>query len=575
MKLRRWLGLTFFFCAVAAHALSLDREAFTFTHYDLTVRVEPEQQRLGVRGRITLRNDSAIAQKIAVLQISSSLDWRSITSAGKPLPFVGQPFTSDIDHTGRLTEAIVTLPTPVAPGASVDLDIAYEGVIVQDATRLTRIDTPEDVARDSDWDQIGAKFTAVRGVGYVAWYPIATEAASLTEQEDFSAVLGRWKARHAESSMNLLIRSTSSQTIIFSGSPAFAVAVPEEQIKNAASYTIARMGTNVPTFVLEDLSQLQIRGLPAVYYLTGSERAAQAYLDLLSNLDPFPAATGWRRLQIVQMPNADASPFVGESMLLLPFKSEPTEEDRLATVYAMARSEWLSPRGWITEGLGHYAQARDIEERKGRQAAIGYLVAHLSVLVSQEKERLRSNSAVVPESAAASTYSLIDCTDEVLVGAKAMWVWWMLHDMLGNANMELPLREYKASADKEPSYVQRLIERQTHRDLEWFFDDWVYRDRGLPDFKVESAFARKTMNDAYLVTVTIANLGRAGAEVPVIVKFAGGEVMKRLEVRGNGKGIVRVELSRAPEEVVVNDGSVPESDMTNNGFKFEITAPAK
>ena len=32
------------------NCFSLDREAFTFTMYDLDVRIEPEQQRLAVRG---------------------------------------------------------------------------------------------------------------------------------------------------------------------------------------------------------------------------------------------------------------------------------------------------------------------------------------------------------------------------------------------------------------------------------------------------------------------------------------------------------------------------------------------
>src|SRR5277367_185075 len=169
------------FCTAAANALSLDREAFTFTKYELDVRVEPGQQRLGVRGKITLRNDSATPQKIAVLQISSSLDWRSIRANGKQLQFVSQPYTSDIDHTGVLSEAIVTLPEAVPPKGTVDLEIAYEGIIVLDATRLTRIDTPESIANSTDWDQISAKFTAVRGAGYVAWYPIATEAGSLSE----------------------------------------------------------------------------------------------------------------------------------------------------------------------------------------------------------------------------------------------------------------------------------------------------------------------------------------------------------------------------------------------------------
>ena len=61
-------------CGLKPTATALDREAFTFTRYDLDVRVEPEQQRLGVRGKVTLRNDSDAAQKSLVLQISSTLN---------------------------------------------------------------------------------------------------------------------------------------------------------------------------------------------------------------------------------------------------------------------------------------------------------------------------------------------------------------------------------------------------------------------------------------------------------------------------------------------------------------------
>jgi hypothetical protein len=119
--------------------------------------------------------------------------------------------------------------------------------------------------------------------------------------------------------------------------------------------------------------------------------------------------------------------------------------------------------------------------------------------------------------------------------------------------------------------MPRLIAAQTQRDLEWFFDDWVYRDRGLPDFKVESAFSRKTMTGSFMLTITLDNLGTAGAEVPVIVKFAGGEIMRRLEVHAKNKTVIRVETPATPQEIVVNDGSVPESDMTNNTFKIEAT----
>src|ERR1039458_9098349 len=146
----KWRSLCFLcvLCASALNAFALDREAFTFTSYDLNVRIEPEQQRLGVRGKITLRNDSQTPKKIAVLQISSSLDWRSIRAGGKPLQFVSQPYTSDIDHTGALSEAIVTLEEAVPAKGTVDLEIAYEGVIVLEATRLTRIGTHTGTGRD-------------------------------------------------------------------------------------------------------------------------------------------------------------------------------------------------------------------------------------------------------------------------------------------------------------------------------------------------------------------------------------------------------------------------------------------
>ncbi len=46
-------------CASALSAFSLDREAFSITNYDLNLQIEPEQHRLGSRGKITLRNDTA------------------------------------------------------------------------------------------------------------------------------------------------------------------------------------------------------------------------------------------------------------------------------------------------------------------------------------------------------------------------------------------------------------------------------------------------------------------------------------------------------------------------------------
>ena len=48
-------------CGLLVQAHAIDREAFTFNKYDLDVRIEPEQQRLAARGKITLTERLRIA----------------------------------------------------------------------------------------------------------------------------------------------------------------------------------------------------------------------------------------------------------------------------------------------------------------------------------------------------------------------------------------------------------------------------------------------------------------------------------------------------------------------------------
>jgi len=60
--------------------------------------------------------------------------------------------------------------------------------------RLTRIGMPKN-AIIATGDQIKQVVSAVRGVGYVAWYPVAMEAGNLSEGRSLFEVLGRWKQR--------------------------------------------------------------------------------------------------------------------------------------------------------------------------------------------------------------------------------------------------------------------------------------------------------------------------------------------------------------------------------------------
>jgi hypothetical protein len=559
------------------NGLALDREAFSVTNYDLNLQVEPEQHRLGVRGKITLRNDSQTPQKIAVLQISSSLDWRSVKAGDKAVQFLTQPYTSDIDHTGALSEVVVTLPQAVAPNGTIELEIAYEGVILLDATRLTRIGTPEDAANSTDWDQIAPGFTAVRGAGYVAWYPIATEVANLSEGNSLFEVLRRWKDREVGSRMSLKLGLTSDNSglphILFNGVSCSEATISESmgvarQVQMAAADCMnQRLRVDIPTFVIADYLVVE-RPAIEVSYLRGHDVAATNFADTAEKIAPFISEWfGARREKAKTADLADpkAATFESGALLLTPLASSDPKAAGLAAAHQLTHASFLSFRPWIEEGLAHFAQALYLEQQSGRRAAIDYMGLHRFALGEVEP------ATAAPRSEDEVKNSLVNTTSEELYRSKAMYVWWMLRDMVGEAALKKALAAYRPEQDKEPSYMPRLITAQTQRNLDWFFDDWVYRDRGLPDFKVESAFSRKTPNGAFLLTITLDNLGTAGAEVPVIVKYNGGEVLQRLEVRAKNKGVVRVETPAAPQEIVVNDGSVPESDITNNAFKIEST----
>ena len=563
---------------VLLQAHAVDREAFTFTSYTLDVRIEPKQQRLAVRGKITLRNDSALPQKNLSLQISSSLDWRSIQLDGRPAQFVSQPYTSDIDHTGALSEAIITLPKEIPPKGVVELEVGYEGVIPLDATRLTRIGVPEEQAPHSDWDQIGKSFSAVRGVGYVVWYPIATESANLSEGNSVAETVARWKARESQAQLEINLSHSGEgapKTLLCNGKAGGATSFEQLGLAYLSKTECAfeGLGETVPLFVVgpfEGLDQPPVN----ISYQPDHKPAAETYALAVRLAIPF--VTEWfgplktspqARAEVVELADPEAAPYESGSMLLTPLNSDSALA-RLTAVHQLTHAAFFSSRTWIYEGLAHFAQAVYREQESGRQPALDFMGAHRIALAEAEKalDRERSQNAGTSE-------SLISTSIEDLYRSKALYVWWMLRDMVGDDALKKALAAYRSDADTTPSYVQHLIEGQAKTDLGWFFDDWVYRDRGLPDFRVAAVYPWEPSRNAYVVTVTVENLGNAAAEVPLTLKMEEGQVTKRLLVHGKSNAIIRIEAASKPREIVVNDGSVPESDMSNNVYTIE--APAK
>ena len=566
-------------CVFVSPANALDREAFTFTNYDLTVRVEPDQQRLGVRGKIVLRNDSQSPQKNLSLQISSTLHWSSIQYEGRPVEYASQTYTSDIDHTGALTEAIVTLPRSLVTRQTIELEIGYEGVIPQEATRLTRIGVPADVANHSDWDQINRSFTGVRGIGYVAWYPIATEAADLSDGNSVFQAVGRWKLRAAQrEQMKVTFThsdSSGARPRLFCNGRGSVLGF--EQVGRMYSVQTEcwfdSSATAVPLFVIGDFEALD-RPAVNISFLPGHKSSADNYGLAVEETAPW--VSKWLgdhkqkpfKAEVIELPDPKAAPFESGNLLLLPLTLQDSAL-LLSSIQQLTHVSFPSPRTWIYDGAAGYAQLSFLEERGGRQAVIEYLHSHRETLLASEKQ------IAAQVGTRAADDSLMHASDQFYVQAKAMNVWWMLRDIVGESALNGALHNYKAEDDKDADYMQKLIETQAHRDLEWFFDDWVYHHRGLPDFRVVSVYPRQLPSGGYMVTVTVENLGEAAGEVPVTLQMQANQATQRLIVPGKSKASIRIQAATMPREVTVNDGSVPESDVSNNLYRLESAPKEK
>ena len=579
MNLFRLTAIVVLLCSSACFA-ALDRGAFTFTSYDLEMRVDPSGQALAARGKITLRNDSSQPQSVAALQISSSLTWRLVQVAGKPVQFETQPYTTDIDHTGGVTEAIINLPAAVAPRGAVEIEVGYSGTITPDATRLTRIGTPAATALRSDWDQISSSFTAVRGIGFVAWYPVEMEAASLSSGNALFQTLGEWKEREAQSSLKVnfcWINDDAPLTVVANGQlEGIGRTSPVEEgqgITGCTPYRFAPLGMTVPTFAIGNFAALR-QTLITVYHIPEHEAVAEDYAAAVQKLAPFVAR--WlgqphSSVKIVELNSGQAASFESGGVLFTGLNSQEPKPLQLQMVHELAHATLSSERPWIYEGVAHFLQAVEREQQDGREAALAYMTGQLPPLMEAERAVDEAAARGQPPPGA-DKQSLINATDDVFYHTKAMYVWWMLRDMVGDPALRRALQSYRADQDHEASYMQRLAQTQSQRDLEWFFDDWVYRDRGLPDLQVESAYPRKLLAGEYVLTVTVKNTGDVRAEVPVAARAPQGEMSHRVQVPAKGKAVVRIRIPAAPVEAVVNDGSVPESDPNNNTLKI-TTAP--
>ncbi len=247
--------------AQSSNASSLedaDRQAVAVTGLDLDLRLDTAAQQLAARALVTVRNTGTAPLSRIPLQISSSLNWERVRIAGRDATSPVATINSDSDHTGQLHEAAIALPTPLAPGETLELDVTYSGTITATARRLVSVGTPEDSASHSDWDQISPAFTGLRGFGNVAWYPVVSLPVIIGDGARLFDEIGRQKLRSVgtEFRLRLTVEFPQGQapTVALVNGNAVPLKIADPQNPNPDLPGIASSDTGPTTLTFESPS---------------------------------------------------------------------------------------------------------------------------------------------------------------------------------------------------------------------------------------------------------------------------------------------------------------------------------
>ena len=545
------------------------RAAPIFTAYDLTVHLAPAQASLSVEARVTLRNGGEQPLGIIPLQLSSSLHVDRVSLAGVRLPVAEGEIASDADHTGKLEETAVTLPQPLAPGASVTLSVAYGGTIEPSTGRGEGLGAT--VAARSEWDRISEGFTGLRGFGEVVWYPVCSLPALVDQGARLAAEIDRQRARNQDARIAIAVTEEftggAPTVALLAGQllePGKPEAMPSASFPGVVRFEVPahRLGFGVPNlFVASRMVSAaplaEAKGRLLEVYATAEHAGAIENYQAAAGLVE-PLLTEWlgaransARLGVIDLPvEGAAASEEGEAVLLSLIAAEPGEIAPLLS-RELAHAAFQSPRVWLEEGVPALLGNLFVEQAQGRAAALEQLAAARGALALIEPE-----SPGVGEG-----QSLIEASAPIYYRAKSLYVLSMLRDVAGDQALSAALQAYDPARDTEPEYFERLVEKAGGRDLRWFFDAWVYHDTGLPDLSIANVYSSRTggaSSDQWMVSVDVANDGYAEAEVPVTVRSAGNAVTERVRMRGRTKVSHRLLILGEPTSVEVNDGTVPE-----------------
>jgi hypothetical protein len=541
------------------------RRAILFTKYALDVRLETHDATMHARAIVTVKNEGTAPLEAIPLQVSSSLAWEAINAEGKALRFAHHTVATDADHTGGMNEALVTLPAPLHAGGEQTLTVFYSGALAPTAQRLTSIGTPPDVAIHADWDGIREEFTGLRGFGNVLWYPVCDVPVALGDGDRFFSSIGMAKLRESAANVSMTITEEftgAAPTVAFLDgvtAPVEVTPAPEgSDVPGIATAKLkeTKLGFATPTLFLAQ-RMLETGNNLKLYARQSDAAATQSYMTaasiLSSQMTDWFGAKAKRELSMLDPAEADDSPFEERALLVTSIANVDPKKLLGPMSHVLTHAYFASPHPWLEEGVAQFMASVWTEHQQGRETAITQMDNQRGALSLAEPADPNHDAG----------QPLVRAHDPIFYRTKAAYVFWMLKGIVGDKPLMAALQEYDAAADQSSDYFQHLLERTSGQKLDWFFNDWVERDRGLPDLSIGAVTPSQGSGEgSYIVAVTVANSGTAVAEVPVTIDSEDATVTAQMRIEAGRRATRRFLVHGRPKEVQVNDGTTPETEAS-------------
>jgi aminopeptidase N len=203
---------------------------------------------------------------------------------------------------------------------------------------------------------------------------------------------------------------------------------------------------------------------------------------------------------------------------------------------------------WLNEGFATFMEASYREHQDGREA-------YLAALQVDAKDYFREDPSRKRHPLVNPRYPLsMDLFDETTY-KKGAFVIHMLRETVGDETfwkaLNVYLNEYKYR-NVETRDLQKVFERVSGQQLEWFFDQWVYK-AGYPELRVRSKYDAAQRQ----LTLTVAQTQSPASNTPAVFRLPveieilteTGWHTERIEINQRAQSF-NIKLDAAPRSVI-------------------------